>query len=530
MPLELRKNPDGTIRPFWYGRFEVNGKRYCENLGIKVAGTPPVSLSLRDEGDGKFERSRATALMKLQAITDEARSKHGSARMMEKLFEMKTGEKMLTVKLEDLPDEWSRIRRKRPPNERYAAQCRSTLKRFTDFILERYPQTVEIAQVTSAHARAFLEAEEKRGVSGKTWNDILKLLRTTFRKLLPDGAPNPFAKHTGQEVETIFRRPFSTSELEAIIAEAERDPLIRPIIITGIFTAMRRGDCCTLRWKDVDLKQGYITVKTSKTGESVDIPIFPRLLQELESARNNVDEDEEFCFPEIERLYRTHPDQISQRVKMLLAKALKQEPEGVRTLLASHSKDDVTSRVTDYLKSGRLGKSKLARMRKAFELYHTGKSIKDVAAEADLSVGSVSGYLNELEEKTGCRIIRHTGSETDLTSLQSERKKGLRRASTLDFHSFRVTWITLALSNGVPLELVQRVTGHRTVDVVRKHYFRPGRENFKQALAQAMPHMLSTGPKDSVKQRALKILDTISEDNWSAAANDLRIVINELPG
>ena len=42
-------------------------------------------------------------------------------------------------------------------------------------------------------------------------------------------------------------------------------------------------------------------------------------------------------------------------------------------------------------------------------------------------------------------------------------------------HSFRVTWITLALAAGVPLELVQRVTGHRTVEVVMKHYFRQGR-------------------------------------------------------
>ena len=28
---------------------------------------------------------------------------------------------------------------------------------------------------------------------------------------------------------------------------------IRPIIVTGMCTAMRRGDCCLLEWKDVDL-------------------------------------------------------------------------------------------------------------------------------------------------------------------------------------------------------------------------------------------------------------------------------------
>ena len=82
-------------------------------------------------------------------------------------------------------------------------------------------------------------------------------------------------------------------------------------------------------------------------------------------------------------------------------------------------------------------------------------------------------------------------------ALQKERAegKGERRASVRDFHSFRVTWITLALTAGVPLELVQRVTGHRTVDVVLKHYFRPGREDFKQRILAAMPSLLA-GPAE----------------------------------
>ncbi len=69
----------------------------------------------------------------------------------------------------------------------------------------------------------------------------------------------------------------------------------------------------------------------------------------------------------------------------------------------------------------------------------------------------------------------------------SAQCKGLRRGSVRDFHSFRVTWVTLALTAGVPLELVQRVTGHKTTDVVLKHYFRPGQEDFRLALEGAMP-------------------------------------------
>jgi hypothetical protein len=80
-----------------------------------------------------------------------------------------------------------------------------------------------------------------------------------------------------------------------------------------------------------------------------------------------------------------------------------------------------------------------------------------------------------------------------------ERDDAMQKASVKDFHSLRTTWITMALSAGVPMELVRRVTGHSTVDVVLKHYFRPGREAFKLALETAMPKMLTGGEQSDQK-------------------------------
>ncbi len=85
-----------------------------------------------------------------------------------------------------------------------------------------------------------------------------------------------------------------------------------------------------------------------------------------------------------------------------------------------------------------------------------------------------------------------------ITDTQVKREDSGRQASVKDFHSLRTTWITMALSAGVPMELVRRVTGHSTVDVVLKHYFRPGREAFRDALETAMPKMLTGGQKSEV--------------------------------
>jgi ribosomal protein S11 len=67
-------------------------------------------------------------------------------------------------------------------------------------------------------------------------------------------------------------------------------------------------------------------------------------------------------------------------------------------------------------------------------------------------------------------------------------------------------WVTLALTAGVPLELVQKVTGHKTVEIVLKHYFQPGREAFRQALQMAMPKLLTNGQK-SPKEEMVEILN-----------------------
>jgi hypothetical protein len=146
-------------------------------------------------------------------------------------------------------------------------------------------------------------------------------------------------------------------------------------------------------------------------------------------------------------------------------------------------------------------------MRAVFTAYTDGKTLDQVMAATGCSRGSVSGYLSELERETGCRIVRGPRRALRTDGLQAERENGKRRASVRDFHGFRVTWITLALAAGVPLELVQRVTGHRTAEVVMKHYFKPGREDFRAAIFKAMPKMLADGGQRSVKEEMGAIVE-----------------------
>ncbi|MCP5524935.1 MAG: hypothetical protein H7A46_25700 [Verrucomicrobiales bacterium] len=146
--------------------------------------------------------------------------------------------------------------------------------------------------------------------------------------------------------------------------------------------------------------------------------------------------------------------------------------------------------------------------------------------ETGCSRGSVSGYLNEIEREIGCPVIRGKRRALKTEQLQSTRQNGRRKVSVHDFHSFRVTWITLALAAGVPLELVQRVTGHRTVAVVLKHYFRPGREDFRQAIIHAMPKMLGEGQRKSANDQVREILQGMSAKTWRAGRDRALAVLH----
>jgi integrase len=173
-----------------------------------------------------------------------------------------------------------------------------------------------------------------RGVTAKTYNNTLIFLRAVFHALRKEAglAENPFEGIPTRDGETVFRKPFNAEELSAIEEKAKADPFIYPLIVTGMCTAMRRGGCCTLLRESVDLKGGFITVKTSKTGEYVQIPIFPLLRTVLEKALAMPSpRPPDYVFPKLEAHYRINPDHLTDRVRRVMRAAGFFDPEDAKT-------------------------------------------------------------------------------------------------------------------------------------------------------------------------------------------------------
>lgn len=104
-------------------------------------------------------------------------------------------------------------------------------------------------------------------------------------------------------------------------------------------------------------------------------------------------------------------------------------------------------------------------------------------------------------------VLRKVGftdaSDDESISLTKARTVGKRRASLRGTHSFRTTWITLALMHGMSVEEVQMITGHKTVEVVLQFYFNPSDEQRRQSILAKLPSVL-TG-KAEPKQKETKV-------------------------
>ncbi len=78
-------------------------------------------------------------------------------------------------------------------------------------------------------------------MSGQSYNVKLAVMQFLFDSLgLEAGVlSNPFAGIPYQTLKTVHRQPFTQEELNSILEHC--DDLIRPVVLTAMCTAMRRG-------------------------------------------------------------------------------------------------------------------------------------------------------------------------------------------------------------------------------------------------------------------------------------------------
>jgi len=148
--------------------------------------------------------------------------------------------------------------------------------------------------------------------------------------------------------------------------------------------------------------------------------------------------------------------------------------------------------------------AKRDRMMDNMRRYAAGQSVRSIEKETGRARGQISEDLHEVERLASVHFMpdmRRSTITTDAAiaaATRQRRKRGQRAASLIDWHCLRTSFVTLALSAGVPVETLRLVTGHRTVEVVLANYYRPQREHIRAALAGALPDVLTGGKSTKV--------------------------------
>jgi integrase len=530
-----------VLRPearHWAAAIKVNGKlcrfpltvlKEGKELPIPIEGRRPSSLLRLEEGDRVFLHSYHSAKAAHDRLAEEIKSRWTEEDLTKRLIKAKTGKGPQRINVSDLPSRWRHLPRKRKPSPSHLKNGSQAVGRFVEYLQAHAPGVVDVLDVTEQHFQGFLAQEDARGLSARSWNASLKFLRSVITRVAPH---SPAYIHFLRDLplrdeHTVHRKPFSDDEMESILRAVREDTVLRGPVITAMCTGMRKGDCCTLAWKSVDLQDNFLDVRTTKTGETCQIPILPLFREEL--LRRPAEGKD--VFPEAAALYRD-PNRrhlLDTRFNTMMRNA-GFLPESVRPKKKSIKDRPELKRVDNATlreKAGQAIASQQYQQRKAelmlrvLNQYLDGKSLPAISQELSISKGTVSGHLNALEELTGCEVLRRPKRAGKFGARVAEcEDQRLKRGSIRGWHSFRTGFVTRALNAGMSEELVRRVTGHTTVEVVREHYHQPDREDFRREFERVAPRMFSfDGAKPSQKEQienALEILKNMKAKTWRA--------------
>ena len=326
------------------------------------------------------------------------------------------------------------------PNRRDLARSTLESKRivwmgFARWMEHNHLEIAHLAEVTETAVAEYL-AEFRCHHSASTYNGHVCVLREIFR-VLADKAGivhDPWAGVCLKADDSISRRELSLDEVERLYTAASKEGKEwKLLLMTGIYTGMRLGDCCRLKWEDVHLDRGVIQIIPEKTkkhahGKPVTIPIHPSLMAELRIVRE---------------------EGIGKREEMGTGNGERETGNGdvgQGTSAAAVGRDD------------------------------------PIAPHAFVNPKVADLYMNrkwQLDE--GLRRIFKAANIT--MSIRVEGR--CRKTVVASFHSLRHTFVSLSANAGVPLPVVQSIVGHCSTAMTR-HYYHENEEVLRQAV-EAIP-------------------------------------------
>lgn len=243
-------------------------------------------------GRRKKRSTKETNRAKAQRIADgyelAARQKQTARQVRNVISELHktiTGNDVAALTMREHTENW--LAEKRGTAPATLVFYRGSVKKFLTFLGER--ADADISEIDSKTVVAYRN-QLMTQVSPKTVNHDLKTVKAMFKAARRDQLvvddPTEFTD-TVKGRSDATRRPFTLDEINRVLAVANAE--WRSMILLGLYTGLRISDVAMLRWNNIDLEKGQITIVVQKTGKTLILPIASPLAEHLEGMPSSDD-------------------------------------------------------------------------------------------------------------------------------------------------------------------------------------------------------------------------------------------------
>jgi integrase len=325
--------PAGDHRPgTYYLQYDVAGRRRRVSLGVtsledaekeRKRIMAPLMVADKKEAISAMKQRVAVAEGKVQEIDAQRTPPLEIEQAWQVFLGMPTrpdsGPRTLSgyESQWDLFVEW--IKREYPLLKRLAGVDSKIAQEYARYLLSEIKITVH-------RKRRKREWDEekiiKRAFTSNTYNKHARVLEMVFRVLAERAGitSNPWSGLSRKTERKESRRELTVAELNTICNRATGD--LQALLVLGIYTGLRLGDCCTLRWSEVDLVRRIILRVANKTARQkkgpVHIPIHPTLFTYLNQIP--VGKRNGFVLPEYAERYRDDDSSIAKEIRRFFIK------------------------------------------------------------------------------------------------------------------------------------------------------------------------------------------------------------------
>lgn len=322
--------------PYYWLRFSHDGERYQESTGKTREDHAEIAMSKRIDqvknGYPGIFANLLKAIDKLPSAERDGIRKELADKLLKGTAYEANKKPNIQLLISEAFKQYETYPHEKNPSKTTMQSYRAIWKLFTDWLTENHPEVQYMNEITNTMASRYLSHVNGRGITERTYNGYLKLLRSVFEKLKPQTGmtENPFSGFGQLALQTESREKLTADELQKIIQIAEGE--MKSLILIGCYTGLRLKDVALLEWKSVNMEEREIRLVPSKVQKyakgtknkkkrEVVLPIHSVLLTTLADIKKKSLGNSKYVLPETAAEYERYNPNISFAVRDLFEAA-----------------------------------------------------------------------------------------------------------------------------------------------------------------------------------------------------------------